>query len=100
MGMVQEFAEFLKEYKVVGLLVAFTVGTATNDMVKSFVNNIIMPFLAPVMPGESWQELVWALGPVQMRVGSFLAALINFFVIALVVFLLVKQLPAKVKHGK
>lgn len=97
MGVVQDFAEFLREYKVVGLLVAFTVGTATNDMVKSFVNNVIMPLLLPLIPGDAWETIVWTLGPAQIRVGAFLSSLINFLVIAVVIFLLVRQLPGKVK---
>lgn len=40
---VNEFREFLREYKVVSVAVAFVMGQAVNDLVKSFVNNIFMP---------------------------------------------------------
>jgi large conductance mechanosensitive channel len=100
MAIVREFLEFLQEYKVTGLLVAFTVGAATNDMVKSFVNNIIMALLNPLLPGQAWTEAVWTLGPVKLGVGAFSASLLNFLIIALVVFLLVRALPEEVAKRK
>jgi len=55
MSMIQEFKEFLNEYKVIGLAVAFIMGAAVNDLVKSLVNNIIMPFVGILIPGGAWQ---------------------------------------------
>ncbi len=41
----EDFRAFLKEYKVLTVAVAFVMGAAVNDLVKSFVNNIFMPLL-------------------------------------------------------
>lgn len=93
----KDFWEFLHEYKVIGLAVAFIMGAATNDLVKSLVNNVVMPLVEPLIPGGTWETYKLVLGPFQIGLGPFLAALLNFLVIALVVFVLVKKIPKKVK---
>ncbi|TAL58275.1 MAG: large conductance mechanosensitive channel protein MscL, partial [Nanoarchaeota archaeon] len=45
MRILNEFREFLEEYKVVGLAVAFIIGTAATALIQSIVNNIIMPIV-------------------------------------------------------
>jgi len=90
MGLISEFRDFLREYKVVGLAVAFIIGLAATTLVKSLVDNIIMPLVNPLLPGGGWQTAVWAIGPFALGWGAFLSALINFVVIAFVVFLMVK----------
>jgi large conductance mechanosensitive channel len=99
MGMIQEFKDFLKEYKVVGLAVAFIMGAATTTLVQSVVNDIIMPIITPVIPNGGWEEATLELGPVVIKWGSFLGALINFLMMALVVFILIKILK-KAKVSK
>ena len=87
---IKEFKDFLKEYKVVGLAIAFIMGAAATDLVKSVVNNIVMPILTPFVPGGAWQTATFTIGPVVLGWGAFLAALVNFTLLALVVFLVAK----------
>jgi len=84
--LLHEFRAFLWEYKVVGLAVGFIMGAAATDLVKSLVNNVIMPVITPFIPGGGWQTATFRLGPVVLGWGPFLAALINFLIIAWVVF--------------
>jgi large conductance mechanosensitive channel len=100
MGIISEFKEFLNEYKVVGLAVAFIIGAAVTTLVKSLVDNIIMPFVGVVLPEGSWQTATIALGPVTLGVGPFIAELINFIIIALVVFLIAKMVLKEEKVTK
>lgn len=67
MGVVQEFREFLNEYKVIGLAVAFIMGAATTTMVQALVNDLIMPIVGLVIPGDDWQEATFALGPALIK---------------------------------
>lgn len=97
MKIVSEFKEFINEYKVIGLAVAFVMGLAVNDLVKSLVNEIIMPLIAPLMPSGTWQTATLVLGPVILGIGPFLAALINFLIMALVIFFIVKKVMKDVK---
>ena len=86
----KEFLEFLKEYKVVGLAVGIIIGLASTALVKSLVDNIVMPIITPFIPGGAWQTATFTLGPIVIGWGAFLGALINFIVIASVVFLIAK----------
>lgn len=92
MSIIKEFREFLKEYKVIGLAVAFIMGVATTTLVKSLVDDIVMPLINPLLANGEWQSATLEIGPVIIKWGSFLGALINFLMIALVVFLLIKTL--------
>ncbi len=100
MGIISEFKEFLTEYKVVGLAVAFIIGVAVTSLVTSLVNNIIMPMVKVVLPAGDWQTSTVAVGPVYFAVGAFLAAVINFVIIALVVFAIAKMVLKEDKVTK
>ncbi|MCX8200176.1 MAG: MscL family protein [Candidatus Micrarchaeota archaeon] len=100
MGILQEFKEFLAEYKVIGLAVAFIMGAAVTTLVQSLVNNIIMPIVAVAIPGGDWTAATLALGPVVIGWGAFLAALLNFIIIALVVFMIAKMVLREEKVTK
>lgn len=89
-GVLQEFKEFLKEYKVVGLAVAFMMGIAATTLVQSLVNNVIMPIITPFIPKGGWQTATFSMGPIVIAWGAFLAALINFIILAFVVFMIAK----------
>jgi large conductance mechanosensitive channel len=98
--LLKEFHEFLKEYKVIGLAIAVIIGLAANNLVKSLVDNIVMPIITPFIPGGAWQTAVWYLGPIVLGWGAFVGALINFVVIAFVVFMIAKYLLKEEKVTK
>jgi len=91
-GLVQEFMDFLMKYQVIGLAVAFIIGAAATKMVTAIVADIIMPIIAVIIPGGDWRSSVVQLGPVKLLVGDFVGAIIDFIIIALVVFLVVKYM--------
>jgi len=88
--MIKEFLAFLREYKIVGLALAFVMGTASTALVKSLVDNIIMPLVTPFVP--NWKEAVLDMGPFAIKWGAFMAELINFVILAFVVFIIVKKI--------
>ncbi len=87
----KEFIVFIKEYKVASLAVAFVIGQASTALINSFVKDILLPFAAPLMSAETWREAVITIGPVTISYGSFLAELINFIILALIIFIVVKK---------
>jgi len=89
-GIFKEFAEFLKEYKVVPLAIAFVIGVAATALIQSIVNNLIMPLITPFIPRGAWQTAVLKLGPIVIGWGALVGAIINFIIIAFVVFLIAK----------
>lgn len=98
--MMQEFMEFLKEYKVIGLAIAFIIGAAATTLVKSLVDNIIMPIITPFIPGGAWKTATFTLGPFVIGWGPFLGELINFVIIAFVVFMIAKKILKEEKITK
>lgn len=90
MGFLSEFSEFLKKYQVLGLAVAFIIGAASTKLVTALVNDIVMPIVAVLVPGGDWRASILQLGPVKLMIGDFVGAVIDFIIIALVVFLMVK----------
>ena len=100
MGLMQEFKDFLKEYKIMGLAAAFIIGIAATTLVQALVNDIVMPMITPFIPGGEWQNAKFALGPIIVSWGHFISALINFAVIALVVFMIAKYVIKEEKVDK
>ena len=100
MSILTEFKEFLKEYKVIGLAVALIIGLAATALIKSVVDNLIMPIITPFIPGGAWQTATFNLGPIVIGWGALLGAIINFIIIAFVVFLIAKYALKEEKVSK
>ncbi len=98
--MMSEFKEFLQEYKVIGLAIAFIMGVAATTLIQALVNYIIMPIITPFIPGGAWQSATFKIGLVVISWGAFLAAVINFIIIALVVFIVAKKFFKEEKVAK
>ncbi|MGV8150352.1 MAG: MscL family protein [Candidatus Woesearchaeota archaeon] len=98
--LMKEFKDFLNEYKVMGLAVAFIIGVAATALVQSLVNNVIMPIITPFIPGGAWQQATFSMGPIVISWGAFLGSLINFIVIAFVVFMIAKMIMKEEKVSK
>ncbi len=90
MGFVDEFMAFLNKHKVIGLAVAFIMGAAAAKLVSAMVNDIIMPVIAALIPGGDWRMATLDIGPVKFLIGDFAGALIDFVIIAVVIFVIVK----------
>jgi large conductance mechanosensitive channel len=90
LGFKDEFMEFLKKYQVIGLAVAVVIGTAATALVTKTVADIIMPIVAVITPNGNWREAILQIGPIKFLIGDFVGAMIDFVIIALVVFLTVK----------
>jgi large conductance mechanosensitive channel len=99
-GLIHEFKEFLKEYKVVGLAIALVIGLASVALINSVVNNFIMPIITPFIPGGAWQTATFSIGPIVIGWGALLGAIINFVIIAFVVFLIAKYMLKEEKVTK
>jgi large conductance mechanosensitive channel len=84
--MLRDFAKFLREFNIISLAIAFVMGSASTTLVNSLVEDIIMPLLSPLLSGDEWRAAVLELGAINLPYGSFIAELINFIILAFVVF--------------
>ena len=82
-----EFMKFLKEYGVIGLAIGVIIGGKAGELVKAIVDGLLMPVVGLVLPGGDWQT--WAVGGFQ--IGMVLAALVNFIIVAWLVFMFSKK---------
>ena len=90
-GVWNEFKEFIQNYKVMGLAVAFILGVYLGLLIKSLVSDLIMPVIGLALPGiDNLSTMTIAVGTQEFGIGSFLVALITFIIVAFVIFILVK----------
>ena len=99
--MLRDFKAFLLKQNVLALAIAVVVGAAMTQLVGSVVDGFIMPIIAAATPGGAWREWTIAAGPVLFKPGLFLAALLNFLVVAFVAWriaqMFIKPEPASAK---
>lgn len=86
----KEFSDFLNKGNVIDLAVAVILGIAFGAIVTSLVNDIIMPLIGVIIGGVNFTALVWQVGEAQIKYGNFLQALLNFLIIAFVLFQVVR----------
>ena len=90
---IKGFTNFIREQGVVGLAVGFILGGAVSQVVSTLVQDVINPLLSVVLgQGEALSKLSVSLGDIEIRWGSFAAVVVDFIVIALVVYFGVKLL--------
>lgn len=106
MGMIAEFREFAMRGSVVDLAVGVVIGAAFGKIVTSLVEDIVMPLLGLAMGGVNFARLALVLAPayvgsdgklvpaVLLRYGSFLQSIIDFLLVALVIFLVIRSINA------
>jgi large conductance mechanosensitive channel len=99
--MLKEFQNFLSRGNVVDLAVAVIIGAAFGAIVTSLVNDIIMPLVGILLGGISFTNLILQVGTAQVKYGNFIQALVNFLIIAFVVFMIVRAInQIQARRGK
>ena len=93
----QEFFDFLKTFGIIGLALAFVIGTAASGLVNSLVNDVVNPLIGLFLPAGSLDAVSLIVpnisgGITEFKIGHLISSIINFLVIALVVFIAYKQL--------
>ncbi len=88
----KEFKEFALKGNIMDLAVGVIIGGAFQSIVKSLVDDIIMPTVAIFTGKVDYSELSITIGQSSIRYGSFITAVINFLIIAVSVFFLVRYI--------
>ena len=93
----QEFFDFLKTFGIIGLALAFVVGQAASGLVTSLVNDIINPLIGLFLPAGNLDAMSTRVTNIsgeitEFRYGHLISSVIDFLIIALVVFVAYKQL--------
>ena len=88
--MFKEFKEFAFKGNALELAVGVVIGTAFQTIVKSLVNDIIMPLFSALIGNVDYSEWAWTIGNTKIPYGSFISAVINFLLVAFSLFLVVR----------
>lgn len=88
--MLKEFKEFVMRGNVLDLAVGVIIGGAFGKIVGSLVNDILMPLVGLLMGGVNFSELAFTVGAAQVKWGLFVQTVIDFLVIAFVIFFIVR----------
>ena len=89
-SMLKEFKEFISRGNVLDLAVGVIIGSAFTAIVTSLVENLINPLIGIFLGKIDLSNLVFSIGEAHFKFGAFLNSIINFLIIAFVVFLIVK----------
>lgn len=90
--MVKEFKEFISRGSVMDLAVGVIIGGAFGKIVTSLVNDVIMPFIGVILGGLNFTDLILTIGDSKIMYGLFIQNVIDFLIIALVIFIMIKLL--------
>lgn len=100
--MIDEFRGFLTKSNALALAIAVIIGGAVGAVVSSLANDILMPIIGTVLPAGDWREARYVLSSTTNAAGEvsesailyghFAGAVLDFLIISLVVFLIVKRL--------
>ena len=94
-----EFKEFIMRGNVMDLAVGVIIGGAFSAIVTSLTDDIISPVLG-LFGGLDFSQMVAKVGEVEIRYGAFITAIINFLIMAFIIFLMVKGINKMMSIGK
>jgi large conductance mechanosensitive channel len=97
MGMLKEFKEFAMKGNIVDLAVAVIIGGAFGKIVTALTQTIIMPVISLLIGKEGVQDLSVTIGRTVFPIGGFLQAVIDFILIAFVLFLIIKLMNKAIR---
>jgi large conductance mechanosensitive channel len=97
-GMLKEFRDFAVKGNVVDLAVGVIIGTAFGKIVSSLVGDIVMPIIGAMIAGFDYKELYLQVRGAKVMYGIFLSNVIDFLIIAWVIFLAVKAINHFRRH--
>lgn len=87
-----EFLDFLKNYNVLELAIGVVIGSAVKDLTSSIADDMIMPIIGMMSPTGSWREIVFTVAGSDFKIGNLIGSLLNFLIIALLVFIVIKKI--------
>ena len=96
---IQEFKEFALQGNVMSMAIGVIIGAAFKDLVTSFTDNVITPIINCI-GGTEIQGRIHLMGEQYINYGAFITAVINFLIMAFIIFLMVKGMNKLMNIGK
>lgn len=90
---IEDFLDFIREQGVVGLAIGFILGGAVQDVVSALVNDIINPIIGLLIgQADTLKQATIFIGSAEIKWGDFVATLLDFVVIAVIIYYAVKKI--------
>jgi large conductance mechanosensitive channel len=86
----KEFREFAFRGNLLEIAVGLILALAFSAVVSAFVEGIVMAFIAALFGEPNFDSIVWNVGDGQIAIGSFITAVVNFLIVAWVLFVIVR----------
>ena len=90
--MLKEFREFAMRGNVMDLAIAVIIGGAFGKIITSLVNDVLMPLIGLVLGGINFSEQAIVVGAAVVKWGAFVQSIIDFLIVAFVIFMVVRTL--------
>ena len=90
MGFFKEFKEFAVKGNVMDMAVGVIIGGAFGKIVSSLVDDVLMPIIGTLTGGVNFTDLAITVGEANIKYGTFIQNVIDFLIIALCIFLMIK----------
>ena len=90
--MLKEFRTFVMRGNVMDLAIAVIIGGAFGKIIASLVNDILMPLIGLLLGGVTFSELSATINGVDITYGLFIQAVVDFIIVAFVIFMLVRTM--------
>jgi large conductance mechanosensitive channel len=102
LSLLEEFKAFAFKGNMIDLAIGVIIGGAFGAIVKSLVDNLMMPLISTILPGgeEGYKSWAWEIRGTKIPYGLFLADVINFLIVALALFLFIKKFLSWVMRVK
>ncbi len=97
--MLKEFKAFVMRGNVLDLAVAVIIGGAFGKIIGSLVNDILMPLIGLLLGGINFSDLMLTVGAAEVKYGVFIQAIVDFLIVAFVIFLIVKAANSMKKEA-
>ncbi len=91
MSIIKEFKLFVMKGNMLELAIALVMGVAFGKIITSLVDNILMPFIGSLI-GSNFATLTTKMNGVDIKYGMFIQAMVDFLIIALIVFIIIKAM--------
>lgn len=87
----EDFIKFIKSQTILGVAIGILIGQAFAKLINSIIEGLLMPVLELFFPGDiTWQHITLSLGKLHIKIGLVIAATLDFLLISLVVFFMIK----------
>lgn len=96
--MFKDFRDFISRGSVINLAIGVIMGAAFTSIVNSLVEDMFMPLIGAILGGVNFEDLAFQVGEASINYGMFIQAVINFLLVALILFFILRAILAVEKE--